>query len=289
MTPVEPQVYDILRSHGFTDVRDLSKLSGGDINAAFHFRSVGQDYFIKVNSSAPHPDLFEREANGLDELKKHTEFHIPEVVGTGKDGEHQFLILEFLHPGRAGTTSWRDFAERLAKMHRYSNTKFGFFENNYLGTQPQDNREKESWAEFYAENRLLPSIRQMYDKKIGSRAVVRQTEQLCKKLTEIYPEELPALVHGDLWSGNYHVMQSGEITLIDPAVYYGHREMDLGMARLFGGFPDVFYDVYARYYPLESGLEERLQISQLYPLIFHAIRFKGSYIGAVERILAKFG
>lgn len=286
---MEFEVKKILHHNGFPDAHEIRKLSGGDINVACRFRSSGQDFFIKVNTAELYPGLFDKEANGLAELKKHSDFSIPEVIGTGNDGEHQFLILEFLPPGKATQGSWEEFAHRLAKMHRHSNEKFGFFEDNYLGTQPQDNSLRSSWALFYAENRLLPSIRQMFDKKIGSHSVIRQTENLCKKLPEIYPQERPALIHGDLWSGNYHVVQGGEITLIDPAVYYGHREMDLGMAQLFGGFPDLFYETYQQLYPLEKGLEHRLEISQLYPLIFHAIRFGGGYISSVERILSRFG
>lgn len=282
-------VVELLRENGFPDGDSIGKLSGGDINAAYRFKSDGRDYFVKINTLHPHPALFEKEANGLQELKKYSDFHIPDVKGTGSDGVNQFLVLEFLPPGKASQKSWEQFAQRLATMHRQTRENFGFYEDNYLGTQPQDNRFKNSWPAFYAENRLLPSIRQMFDKNMGSRTAVKQTENLCKKLPEIYPEEPAALIHGDLWSGNYLIMQTGEMTLIDPAVYYGHREMDIGMAQLFGGFSEVFYKVYQQFYPLEKGITERLEISQLYPLIFHAIRFKGSYIPAVERILSKFG
>ncbi len=282
-------IQEIIESAGFPDIRNISKLSGGDINAAYRFSSGKDDFFIKINDAEKFPALFENEASGLNEIRLKSDFKIPEIIKVGESKNQQFLILEFLPNGNATEEAWIQFAETLAKMHRVTQEDFGFYENNYLGTQPQDNSARKSWSAFYAENRILPAMKQMFDKGISSRSELKFAENLCVRLPEIYPEESPSLIHGDLWAGNYFVMENTAITVIDPAVYYGHREMDLAMAMLFGGFPEVFYKNYFEHFPVAPGFSERVEVSQLYPLIFHAVRFGGSYISSVQQILKKFG
>ena len=272
----------------FANADKIQKISGGDINAAYKFSNGTDDFFIKLNNADQYPELFQKEANGLDELRANSAFKIPEIIHVGKHPNTQFLILEFLPSGNLKQNSWKNFAENLAAMHKVSQKYFGFYEHNYLGTQKQDNSPKNSWAEFYSESRIEPSMKQAFDKGVFEQPYLKKAENICSKFSEIFPEEPSSLLHGDLWNGNYHVLQSGEITLIDPAVYYGHREIDLGMAFLFGGFDEEFYQIYSEHYPLEPGFEQRYEISQLYPLIFHAIRFGGSYTGHVKRILDKF-
>ncbi len=282
-------IQEIIEQAGFAQHRTISKLSGGDINAAYRFTAENDPYFIKINDAEKYPELFQKESNGLNEIRKKSRFKIPEIVKVGGNDRHQYLILEFLPEGNATEVAWIEFAANLANMHQVSNEAFGFYENNYLGTQPQDNSHKNNWADFYAENRILPAMKQMFDKGIASRNDLKNTDRLCARLAEIYPSEKPSLIHGDLWAGNYFVTESSEITVIDPAVYYGHREMDLAMAMLFGGFPETFYKNYFECFPVAPGFQERVEVSQLYPLIFHAVRFGGSYITSVQRILKKFG
>lgn len=279
----------VLEGTEFHSPENVQQVSGGDINAAFSFTKYSSKYFIKLNDAGSYPGLFEKEANGLKEIARNSSFRIPEIHSTGKNDKFQYLIMEFLQEGKAKTNSWADFALHLAAMHRVEGDQFGFVEDNYLGTQVQDNTKKSSWAQFYAENRLLPSMKQMYDKGVADLKDLNLLENICNKLDDIYPLENSSLLHGDLWNGNYHILSDGHITVIDPAVYYGHREMDLAMCMLFGGFPDEFYQTYFADFPLEAGFSERVEVSQLYYLIFHAIRFGGSYISHVGRILKKFG
>lgn len=283
------ELLPLLYSAGYDDAAEIQKISGGDINSAYSFSAAGRNYFVKLNSASKYPNLFHNEANGLKEISKKSNFKIPEIVKIGHFENIQFLIMEFLEAGTATKDSWFHFGKNLATLHGVSQEHFGFYEDNYLGTQKQDNSLSASWPDFYTANRLLPSIRQMFDKGLADKKDVRKLENLCSKLGEIYPEERPSLLHGDLWNGNYHILKSGEITVIDPACYYGHREMDLAMCLLFGGFPQEFYSHYFTDFPVQPGFENRVEVSQLYYLIFHAIRFKSSYISSVKTILNKFG
>lgn len=280
-------VHNLLVEAGY-EPQNIRSVSGGDINAAYAFETFGKKYFLKCNTKEGLPQLFEKEKNGLEELDKYSKFHIPIVIKVGEFEDWQYLVLEFLEEGRPSKKSWEDFGISLAEMHCQTAAKFGFFEDNYLGSRHQDNSYKNDWPTFYAENRILPLVKWLVDEKLISHNHIKFADHLCHRLSEIYPNEAPALTHGDLWSGNYFVQKNSEITILDPAVYYAHREMDLGFAKLFGGFNAEFYDAYHQNFPLESGWENRLRISQLYPLLFHALRFGGSYVGSVEGILKQF-
>jgi fructosamine-3-kinase len=138
---------------------------------------------------------------------------------------------------------------------------------------------------FFAFNRLMPLVKQAYDRCVLEKATVKQLEKLCKRLPAIFPEEPPALLHGDLWSGNYMVGPDGKPCIYDPAVYYGHREMDLAMTRLFGGFDTRFYYAYEHIHPLAKGWQQRIGICQLYPMLVHALLFGGSYADSIKGVL----
>jgi fructosamine-3-kinase len=141
---------------------------------------------------------------------------------------------------------------------------------------------------FYAFNRLLPLIRLAYDQQIVEKSMVQQVEALCKQLPQLFPVEPPALLHGDLWSGNFMVGSNGRACVYDPAVYYGHREMDLAMTRLFGGFDTRFYYAYQAVYPLQPEWQQRIGICQLYPLLVHLVLFGGNYYGSIKEILQSY-
>ena len=131
-------------------------------------------------------------------------------------------------------------------MHRFGAPSFGFSEQNFIGRLPQDNRLSRHWPEFYRQQRLEPQLRGAIAAGRAPPGLRRQFEQLFHKLPELVGEpEAPARLHGDLWSGNVHVDEHGAPCLIDPAVYGGHREMDLAMMRLFGGFSERVFAAYA--------------------------------------------
>jgi fructosamine-3-kinase len=135
----------------------------------------------------------------------------------------------------------------------------------------------------------MPLLNQLNRNSLIDSRTIQLGEELCEKLDDIFPVEPPSLLHGDLWSGNFMVALDGNPCLYDPAVYYGHREMDLGMTKLFGGFDNRFYDAYHEAFPLERNWEWRIELTQLYPLLVHAILFGGQYVPQVIAIIHKFG
>lgn len=260
------------------NVTKVSTVTGGDINKAYCLHTDDGRYFIKVNNADDYPALFEKEANGLIALKEATELTIPEVIAYGIEANLQYLLLQWMETGKPHSTTWEHFGSSLAKMHKQPQNSFGFGEDNYLGTYLQKNTFTDSWHEFYTAYRILPMIALIADQGKIDNSTVTAADNFCRQLSDIFPAEPPALIHGDLWSGNFIVQQSGKVALIDPAVYYGHREMDIGMSKLFGGFAPGFYSSYNTTYPLEKGWEGRLPYTQLYPLLFHALAFSGHYV-----------
>lgn len=136
--------------------------------------------------------------------------------------------------------------------------------------------------------RLQPLVKLAYDSGLLDGQDARRMEILYKKLPEILPVEPPSLIHGDLWSGNYMVGNDGNPCIIDPAVYYGHREMDIAMSKLFGGFSPEFYRAYNEEYPMVKGWEKRVELNQLYPLLVHVNLFGEGYNRQVRQILKDY-
>ena len=270
------------------NIKKISPVHGGDINEAYHIEVQEGDFFIKLNSTSNYPALFEKEANGLKALSATNTLKTPEVIATGNFENTQYLLLEWIAPDSPNVKAWKTFGQQLATMHQIPQNHFGFAEDNYLGTYLQENTSYNTWAEFYGNCRVLPMIRLLYSQgKIGE-DVVNAANNFSKELNSIFPTEPPSLLHGDLWSGNFIISQYNNTALIDPAVYCGHREMDLGMSRLFGGFAPQFYEAYNEVYPLEKNWEQRLPYTQLYPLLFHAYAFGGHYIQSIKNILKPF-
>ncbi len=183
---------------------------------------------------------------------------------------------------------WEDFGTRLANMHRHTSDVFGLDHPNYIGSLPQSNKTQKSWIDFFVEERLEAQLRLARDAGRVERELGRWFQALYTHLPDLFPEEPPALLHGDLWSGNFMVGTDGRAAIVDPAVYYGHRYMDLGMSKLFGGFAPAFYRAYEDAYPLEKGWREGIEIANLYPLMVHVNLFGGGYLSSVKTILRKF-
>ena len=263
-------------------------VGGGCINKAFCLQSSDGNYFLKWNDAAAYPGMFEAEAAGLKLLRNSLSIRIPEVFCVGTAGAHSFILMEWIEPGRRSHSFWSDFGKKLATLHRSTRDMFGLDHNNYIGSLSQSNTMHASWPEFYFRERLEPQVKLAVDSGRLARQKISQLDKLNRRLAEFIPNEIPALLHGDLWNGNFLMDSEGNAALIDPAVYYGHREMDLAMARLFGGFDPEFYRSYEADFPLANGFESRLDIHQLYPLLVHVNLFGGGYVEQVERILRKF-
>lgn len=244
----------------------------------------GKKYFLKSYGSEA---ILQNEANGLKELAKAEALRIPSVIMI----DESFLLLEFIATGKRRKDFSEYFGVQFAKMHRFTSDKFGFYENNYIGSNPQKNTpQKNSWVEFYWENRLLFQLKLAEKKGYASSELVGGMQKLEKRLESILSadNEPPCILHGDLWGGNYMVDEKGEPVLIDPAVYYGHREADLGMTALFGGFDSRFYDAYKEAYPLADGWKDRIDLYKLYHVLNHLNLFGSGYYSQALTIIKKY-
>ena len=260
-------------------IKSFTSLSGGCISDAYRITTEGnKQYFLKYNSSSA-DDMFIKEAHGLMELEKANAIRIPQVLSFDED----YIILEFIQSGNKIKNFFEEFGRSFAEMHKYYAETFGFYEDNYIGSNPQmnipDENEKLDWATFYFNKRILFQFR--LAEKLGN-----STEELRKGISKLedriediigFNKEKPSLLHGDLWGGNYMVDENGNAVLIDPAVYYGHREADLGMTKLFGGFSSEFYRAYGETFPLEDGYDYRENIYKLYHVLNHLNLFGGGY------------
>lgn len=269
-----------------TKIQSYQTVSGGDINQAFRLEANRGQYFLKSNQSPIALQMFETEANGLQALGQH--LRTPQIIKVGQFENTSFLILEWIESGHKSKSFWEEFGIALAQMHRIEQAHFGWQEDNFIGTLPQKNKQQQDWTTFYIQERLQPQVKMAFDKGLFHQSDTAAFEQLYAKLDSICPKESPALIHGDLWSGNFMCDKNSNPVLIDPSVAYAHREMDLAMTRLFGGFATEFYQAYQVTYPLEKGFEERIEIYQLYYLLVHVNLFGGSYVQSVQSTLKRF-
>ncbi len=269
------------------EASSLAPLTGGDINEAYLVSlKDGERVFVKTHRRAP-PGMFGAEARGLDWLRVPGGLKVPEVLAVS-DQRPAYLILEYLAPASAV----RDFDERLGEglsaMHHGDVVGFGLDHDNYIGSLPQKNEPCATWAEFFWQRRLQPQVERAVDDGRAPGDWHRRFDKLRVKLPALVPEERPHRLHGDLWGGNLHRDSRGQPALIDPAVYAGHREVDLAMMRLFGGFSPRVFAAYEAATPLAPGADERVALYQLYPLLVHVNLFGGGYVGSVERALSQY-
>ena len=270
------------------EIKKSQSVSGGSINRAAKISTNLGDLFLKWNTNAP-DDFFEKEADGLKRLATaRTALRIPDVISSGKpvNSRPGFLLMEFIEEGRSGNSF--EFGQNLAKLHQTDIDQFGLDTDNYIGSLPQSNRRHDNWITFFTEERINPQIQMAVDSGKLSRGILQNWDRLSGKLNEIFPPTKPSLLHGDLWSGNYLFDSSGSGVLIDPAVYYGHPEMDLAFTKMFGGFSSEFYRGYESELPLEPGFSERIPIYNLYPLLVHVNLFGGHYTSQFNSTLRKF-
>ncbi len=273
-----------------TTIGRATALAGGDINEAYRVELAnGQIVFVKANASAP-VGFFEAEAAGLEWLRQADALRVPRVLHVATEASAaRFLALEFIEPSRPAANFDEALGRGLATLHRHEPRCFGLASANFIGSLPQPNTPHPTWAEFYRSERLEPQLARAVNSGKASYAVRRGFERLFDGLaTLVGPAEPPARLHGDLWSGNVHVDENGAACLIDPAVHGGHREVDLAMMRLFGGFSERVFAAYDEAHRLAPGAAERCALYQLYPLLVHVNLFGGSYIGSVERALGRY-
>ena len=261
------------------DVVSLAPVGGGDVADAFRAElDDGVTVFAKTHPDSP-PGFFTTEAAGLAWLREADAAPVPAVLGVSD--EPSLLILEWIEVGNPGRHSEAEFGRALAALHTTGAPSFGREDRRPTGSRGLPNEPCESWLEFYASKRLLPLARLATKARALPRAAIRDLEAIAARLSDLAgPGEPPARLHGDLWAGNRLVDADGRSWLIDPAAHGGHREFDLAMMRLFGGFGEACFAAYAEATPLADGWEARVPLHQLAPLTVHAIKFGGGYVGA---------
>jgi len=285
MTDVPVAVQRWLEAQGYGAVSRVQPVGGGCINngARLH-TSGGASFFLKTNATAP-PDMFAREAEGLEALRVPDGPRVPRPYVWGAD----FLLLEDLAPATPRVDFWETLGQRLAALHNHTGPAFGFAHDNYIGSTPQPNPWTDDGYAFFAEHRLGFQARLAFERGLLPADDVRRVERLAARLPDLVPPQPPSLIHGDLWHGNVIADAHGAPALIDPAAHYGWAEADLAMTALFGGFPERFYRAYEAARPLENGYRRRFGLYNLYHLLNHLNLFGAGYLGSVQRILRQWG
>lgn len=259
-------------------------IAGGDVNQNYRIVTDENNYFLKF-----HPGIeetfFQAEINGLKELADFV--RVPQVYNWGQTAEGSYLVMEWIEPGEG---SQEELAATLRTLHHHTQELFGFYEDNYIGVLPQVNAQTNNWVNYFLTCRLDVQVELAKLHNVWNPVREEQYLRLKEVIYENWQkrEVAPSLLHGDFWSGNYFFDKMGQPVLIDPAVSYGDREMDLAMAQLFGGFRAEFFQTYQDLFPLATGWEQRQPIYQLYYLLVHLNQFGESYGRQVDEILQRF-
>jgi protein-ribulosamine 3-kinase len=267
------------------------RVVGGSINQCSGFDTTDGPIFVKYGAADCLP-MFRAEAEGLAELARAKALRVPNVLTASVADETALLVLEWIDLAPATSRSEQLLGERLALQHRVTRDRFGWERDNTIGSTPQSNQLTTQWPEFFREQRLLPQLT-MAERNGASANLIGHGHQLCERVDEFFRDylPLPSLLHGDLWGGNWGADTNAEPVLFDPAVYFGDRETDLAMTRLFGGFGAAFYAAYRAAWPLDAGATTRASLYNLYHVLNHFNLFGGAYqrqaMGMIQRLLSE--
>ncbi|HLS81959.1 MAG TPA: fructosamine kinase family protein [Steroidobacter sp.] len=271
-------------------MRACRRVGGGSISDTRRYETDGGPIFVKV-ADAGACDMLEAEAAGLDALAQTHSIRTPRVLAAGLAAGRAFLALEWIELRSADRAAEATFGEQLARLHHATEAWFGWFRDNTIGSTPQLNTPMDDWVAFFRERRLRFQLR--LAAASGGASLLARGERLCESLHCFFVgyRPVPALLHGDLWSGNWGVDTQGAPVVFDPAVYYGDREADIAMTHLFGGFGPAFHAAYQDAWPLAAGADVRMTLYNLYHVLNHYNLFGGGYFeqaGAmIDRLLAE--
>ena len=263
-------------------IANYTPLSGGDIHLALKLQTDSGPWVAKIATSPLKIESLKAELKGLKLLASTRTFQIPELAGEFTTPSSTALVMRYVESTPTDDSFWEAFAEQLSQLHSNTHRNFGLDHDNFIGSLPQQNSWQHRAVEHYITDRLEPQLRWAHDAGFPLK-----TATLFKNLEQLIPTQKPALIHGDLWNGNYLAGPEGPF-LIDPAVGYSIAQMDLAMMDLFGSFPDLVFEHYARKRKLPSNWRSNLDIYQLYYLLAHLNLFGGSYLAGVQRILSKY-
>lgn len=278
-----------------TSVREESanRVHGGSINECHRLETGRGPLFLKL-ADARRRAMLEAEAEGLAELASAAAVRVPRVLAVGEAAASAYLALEWIEFASATRETESQLGEQLAHQHRISAERFGWHRDNTIGSTPQQNAWADEWVVFFRERRLRVQLELARGRGASPRLQARGAE-LTERLGEFFAgyRPVPSLLHGDLWGGNWAADEHGGPVVFDPAVYYGDREADLAMTRLFGGFGARFHAAYAAAWPLDAGAPRRVDLYNLYHVLNHLNLFGGAYgrqaEAMVDRLLGELG
>ncbi|RYY31448.1 MAG: ketosamine-3-kinase [Chitinophagaceae bacterium] len=270
-------------------IESWRSLSGGSINQVYELiTDKGSRYCCKLNLLHGYVDMFEAEAEGLELIRRLVVIRVPKVVAAFKTETHQVLLLEWIEAGTRSAGFWERFGKQLSQLHQAKGESFGLSRSNYMGALPQSNLNSGDWNHFFYHQRIIPQVERALEKRLLTPDQAALFERLRVVLPDLFPDAVPRLVHGDLWSGNFLCDEDEQPVLIDPAVYYGHPAVDLAMTTLFGGFHKSFYESYNHFSPLPANHRQQWDCCNLYPLLVHLNLFGKSYLGDILSFLRQY-
>lgn len=275
-----------LANHSDEHYHSSTSIGGGCINSAYQLTTqTNKHYFIKLNHSYL-LDMFAAEFAALNELMKCESIHTPRPICYAELNEQSFIAMEYMPLQNRGDHF--QLGQDLARMHKISQSLFGWTRNNMIGSTAQSNTQCNNWVKFWKNQRLIPQFELLYQK--GHQALLeKKADHLLSGLDDFFQGHQPiaSLLHGDLWSGNYAFDTSGNGVIFDPALYYGDRETDIAMSELFGGFPSDFYKGYQEEFPLADSYKKHKPMYNLYHILNHANLFGGSYLNQALKLMNK--
>lgn len=263
-------------------------VGGGCINDSYRLEADSGVFFLKVNDAVRYPGMFDAERKGLELLRSANALRVPEVFANGHFEGKQYLLCEWIEQGVPSNKHNEHLGRGLARLHHCTGGFYGLDHDNWIGSLPQANRYSNSWEDFFIEHRIIPQLRLSERRGLLTARLRNLLDRLISRLPELFPKEQPALLHGDLWAGNAMADEKGGPVIFDPAVYFGHREMEIAMMQLFGGFNRQVFDFYIDEYPLAPDWRSRTALCQIYPLLVHANLFGGGYFSQTEAAIRTY-
>ena len=282
-------LFNFISSQLQTAIIQHRPISGGDISNAFLIETREQRFFLKQHPGPFAYEMFRIEQASLDAIAATGTIATPLVHLCIPYQDGGILLMDYIEPKRADSKAHQALGEQLAALHQCSQDNFGWSQDNYIGKLAQSNRKQATWLDFYWQERLLPQLKLAQEQQLLAATDFPTYERVEASCASFFREVRPALLHGDLWSGNYLISTEGKPYLIDPALYYGHNEVDIAMTKLFGGFGPSFYDAYRATYAISKEVEAvYTDLYQLYYLLVHLNLFGASYYSDYKCILKKY-
>ncbi|MBE9171238.1 fructosamine kinase family protein [Pleurocapsales cyanobacterium LEGE 06147] len=264
-------------------LENTRSVGGGCINQGYKISGNGSSYFVKLNQ-ASQVEMFAAEALGLEQMYATKTITVPKPICWGVTDNSCYIVLQWLDLGGSNSHAWEEMGRQLAAMHKIGKSdRFGWDINNTIGSTPQINTWTDNWADFFAEQRIGYQLKLAKRRGGSFPDTTKVIEAIREHLADRQPQ--PSLVHGDLWSGNAAVTTDGEPVILDPATYYGDREVDIAMSELFGGFPTAFYRGYNEVWQLDEKYLQRKTIYNLYHILNHFNLFGGGYASQASRMI----